>query len=98
MVIGFPITNKSEEEVLHEVVLAMMREDTRPKSNPIIEWMKEENNGRSSLVLLNTGSSQDRDFILRNLKKDKGFTVTKSFPARYKQARAKLNEMGNALK
>ena len=75
----------------------MMRDGIKPRIDPVVEWMKDESAGKSSLVLLNAGSPQNRDYILRNLKGSKGFTVTKSFPARYKEARSKLNEMGNSL-
>ena len=97
MVTRFEIGNKSEEEVVHDAIQAMMKDGTSPKIVPIVEWMKKENAGKPSLVLLNAGSSQNRDHILRNLKGNKSFIVSKSFPARYKEAKAKLNEMGSAL-
>ena len=98
MVTGFKIDNKSEEEVVHDVIRDMMREGTSPKVTPVVEWMKKENAGKSSLVLLNAGSPQNRDHILMNLRGNKSFVVSKSFPARYKEAKAKLNEMGSALR
>ena len=59
--------------------------------------MKEEVNGKRSLILFNAGTMQNRDFILMNLKKDKDYVMKKLFPKRYEQAQRKLNAMGHAL-
>ena len=42
MVIGFPISNKSEEVILPELVTSMMREGAIPKDSLSIEWIKED--------------------------------------------------------
>ena len=86
MVVGFTIANNSKEATLPGLVASMMREGVIPKEGLSIEWMKEELNGKKSLMLPNTRTSQNRDLVLRNLKKEKGYAVNKSFPARYKQA------------
>ena len=98
LVVGFPIASRDQEAKLPGLVASMMREGVLPRKNLSIDWMKEEANGKKSLILLNAGTSQNRDFILMNLKKDKDYIVKKSFPARYMQAQRKLNEMGHALR
>ena len=76
----------------------MMRENVCPIEDLLIDWMKDAVNGKRSLILLNAGTVQNRDFILMNLKKDKEYIVKKSFPKRYNQAQRKLNEMGHTLR
>ena len=83
IVIGFPFANSNKEATLPGLVAAMIREGVTPREGLSIEWMREEANGKKSIILLNATTMQNRDFILMNLKKDKGFIVKKSFPGRY---------------
>ena len=76
----------------------MRKDNVRPREDLSIVWMRKAVNGKRSHILLNTGTVQNRDFILMNLKKDKEFIVKKSFPKQYDQAQRKLNEMGHTLR
>ena len=46
LVTGYKIDNKTEEEVVHDLIKDLMREGTSPKVTPVVEWMKRENAGK----------------------------------------------------
>ena len=98
LIIGFPITTKEHEALIHGLVAAMMRENVTPREEVSIICMKEAANGKRSLILLSTGTVQNRDWVLMNLNREKEFTVKKSIPKRYDQAQMILNEVGHALR
>ena len=47
---------------------------------------------------MNAGSQENRDHIMLNLKANKNVVVSKTFPKRYQAAKAKMNQMGAALR
>ena len=98
LIIGFPITVKEHGALVPGLIAAMIRENVTPREEVSIVWIKEAVNGKRSLILLNKGMVQNRDWILMNLKREKELTVKKSFPKLYDQAQRKLNEVGHALR
>ena len=75
-----------------------MKDGAQPRTMPVLEWSRKETAEKKSLVMMNTGSQENRDHIMLNLKANKNLVVSKTFPKRYQAAKAKMNQMGAALR
>ena len=98
MVTGYNIENKPEDDVIQGIIGEIMKDGTEPRTMPVVEWLRKESGEKKSLVMMNTGSQTNRDHIMLNLKANKNLIVSKTHPKRYKAAKAKLNQMGAALR
>ena len=98
LVTGYKTDNKPEDEIIRGIISEIMKEGAQPRTTPVLEWSRKETVEKKSLVMMNTGSQENRDHIMLNLKANKNLVVSKTFPKRYQAAKAKMNQMGAALR
>ena len=101
LILGFPILTTKKNDVIEDLIEAVMKEDTATKElkeAAEIKWRKANDGTKKSVIIISLGSKTKRNQFLSNVNNSSEYRDRKTVPQRYRDALNELEKIGYVLR